>query len=148
MSEQLNILLADDDPDEAILFKEGLEYLQLPHEVIHVRCGDDLFTALQGRSDIDLVIVDVHMPGKNGLECLKEIKADPSLQHLPVIMMTISKNVLDIMDVYAHAAHHYVVKPYSHHNYIETLKKIFSVNWKSKPPISSKDDFIINLAFT
>lgn len=147
MTDPLNILLADDDGDEAILFREGLQLLNLPHHVLHVSCGDDLFALLEQRSDIDLLVIDIHMPGQNGIECLQSIKRHQQHKDMPVIMMTVSKNAKDIADVYAAGAHHYVIKPYSQHNYAETLRKIFSVDWKSKPPVPSRDEFVINLAF-
>lgn len=145
--DSLNVLLADDDNDEALLFEEGLRSLKLPHKVFHVHCGDDLFKSLNERTDIDLVIVDIHMPEMSGFECLEKIKTHPNTSNLPVVMMTVSKDQKDLLTAYANKAHLYVVKPYSQHNYLETLRKIFSIDWKSKPAVPPSDDFMINLAF-
>jgi CheY-like chemotaxis protein len=147
MNNQLKILLADDDYDDYNFFVSVIRSLNLPHHIIWAAKDTELFFALEKEPDLDLIIVDVNMPGKNGKECLKEIKSHLKYKDIPVIMLTSSKNEIDIKESYHFGAHYYAIKPYSHNNYVETMKKIFSLDWKVDQPIPQKDGFVINNAF-
>jgi DNA-binding NarL/FixJ family response regulator len=61
--------------------------------------------------------------------------------------MTNSKNGKDVDETYQSGAHYYVIKPYALNNYVETIKRIFNLDWKIEQPVPSKENFIINLAF-
>lgn len=147
MKRNLRILLADDDPDEAIMFRDCLKVLNLDPELRFVHCGNDLFKSLETEGNADLIIVDVQMPDMGGLECLKTIKSHPVYRKIPVVMMAVSRNPVDIEDAYRLGAHHYVVKPYSQSNYVSTLYRLFLVDWRAETPLPSRENFVINLAF-
>lgn len=147
MNEAINVLLVEDEVEEKDFFIRGLEKLKLPHKVSWAKNYDELFTILAKEPDLNLVIIDLGMPGKNGKQCLLEIKANEKYKTLPVIIMTVSKNVDDINEVYAAGAHYYAIKPYSQVNYFETLSQIFKIDWKVPQPVPEKSNFIINLAF-
>jgi DNA-binding response OmpR family regulator len=147
MSEAINVLLVEDEVEEKKFFIRGLEKLNLPHKVSWAKDYDELFSILAKEPDLHLVIIDLGMPGKNGKQCLIDIKAHEQYKALPVIIMTVSKNTDDINEVYAAGAHYYAIKPYSQVNYFETLIRIFNIEWKVPQPIPEKKDFIINLAF-
>ena len=143
----LKVLLAEDDASDKDFFLHGLKKLNLPHQITWARNYDELFDILEKEPEIHLVIVDLDMPGKNGKESLKAIKAHEKYKTLPVIIMTVSKNTADINEVFENGAHYYAVKPYSQTNYIETLRIIFDIDWKVPQPVPEKKHFIINLAF-
>jgi CheY-like chemotaxis protein len=147
MEKQLVVLLADDDKDDHDFFMGVLRALNYPHLVIWVKEDTELFAALEKEPKLDLVIVDLNMPGKSGKECLKEIKTHDRYKNIPVIVLTSSKSEVDIEEVYNSGAHYYAIKPYSHINYVETMKRIFNIDWKLQQPIPAKDDFVINHAF-
>jgi CheY-like chemotaxis protein len=147
MDKQLIVLLADDDKDDYDFFIGVLRALNYPHQVIWAKKDIELFAILEKGLQLDLIIVDLNMPGKNGKECLKEIKAHDKYKDIPVIVLTSSKSEVDIEDVYRSGAHYYAIKPYSHINYLETMKRIFNIDWKLQQPIPPKDNFVINHAF-
>lgn len=143
---QLHVLLAEDDADDKEFFMEALRRLGLPHEVSWAKNTIELFRLMEEK-EFDLVILDINMPGINGKDCLHAMKAQAGLRSVPVIVMTVSKNTKDIDEVYEAGAHYYVIKPYSQVNNLETVRKIFSIDWKTPQPIPAKKDFLINLAF-
>jgi CheY-like chemotaxis protein len=143
----LNVLLAEDETADKDFFIDGLKKLDLPHRVSWVKNHTALFELLEKENGFDLIIIDLDMPGKNGKECLKEIKANEKYKSIPVVVMTVSKNTSDINDVFDAGAHYYAVKPYSERNYIETLRQVFNIDWKTPQPVPDKKQFIINFAF-
>jgi CheY-like chemotaxis protein len=143
----LNVLLAEDETADKDFFIDGLKKLDLQHKVCWAKDHDALFELLETETCFDLIIVDLDMPGKNGKQCLKEIKTNEKYKSIPVIVMTVSKNTADINDVFDAGAHYYAVKPYSQRNYIETLRQLFTIDWKIPQPVPDKKQFIINLAF-
>jgi two-component system, response regulator len=147
MSHTLKVLLAEDDADDKDLFIQAVEQLNLKHQIIWAKNSSELFAALEREPDLDLGILDINLPGIDGKKCLIKIKAHEKYKKLPVIIMTVSKSIDDINDVYKSGAHYYVIKPYSERNYSETLKRIFGIDWKTEQPIPPKSHFIINLAF-
>jgi DNA-binding response OmpR family regulator len=147
MNSQLRILLADDDHDDYNFFVSVVRALNLPHYIIRAAKDTELFFALEKEPDLDLIIIDINMPGRNGKECLKEIKSHEKYRHIPVIILTSSKNESDVMESYHSGAHYYAIKPYSYHNYVATMEKIFNLDWKSRQPIPQRDSFVINNAF-
>ncbi|MBK5284952.1 MAG: response regulator [Bacteroidia bacterium] len=93
----LNILLADDDKDDCLLFKEALEELPLSMHLTIVHDGDQLMKLLTREVVAqyvtplpDVLFLDLNMPRKNGFECLCEIKQNENLKALPVIMFSTS----------------------------------------------------------
>ncbi len=86
----LNILLADDDLDDCLFFKEALEELPLSTNLTTVHNGDQLMErlALKKTRLPHVLFLDLNMPGKNGFACLKEIRLDDKLQKLPVFIFS------------------------------------------------------------
>lgn len=89
---KIKILLADDDKDDRFLFREALSELAISTELETVHDGEQLMTYLEAHSDQlpDVLFLDLNMPKKNGFECLTEIKNNPKLVNLPVIMFSTS----------------------------------------------------------
>lgn len=113
----MGILLVDDSEDDILLVEEALH--QAPHLVlVHVaRSGEDALAYLRGWDEArsakrpDLVLLDLNMPVKNGFEVLEEMKADPSLRSIPVIVLTVSDQEDDVIRAYAGGACSYIRKP-------------------------------------
>lgn len=84
-----HILLADDDLDDCLFFKEALEELELPAKLTTVHNGEQLMQWLQTCEQLpNILFLDLNMPRKNGFACLKEIKSSPSLKELPVTILS------------------------------------------------------------
>lgn len=147
MTPHLHVLLAEEEAEEKDFFIQGLKKLELSYQISWAKNYNELFSLLETEPNIDLAIIDLDMPGKNGKECLKEIKAHEKYKSIPVIITTVSKNMSDINEVFENGAHYYAIRPYSQTNYIETLRQIFTIDWKMPQATPEKKHFIINLAF-
>ena len=108
----LKILLADDDPDDRFFFNLAVKDLTIPIQLTTVEDGVMLMDYLARHSDKlhDILFLDLNMPRKSGLECLSEIKSNPKLKDLPVIIYSTSlhEDVADIL--YKNGAHYYIRK--------------------------------------
>ncbi|NML22452.1 response regulator [Pseudoflavitalea sp. G-6-1-2] len=107
-----HLLLADDDKDDCLFFKEALEQLPYSTELKEFHFGDQLMQWLTGTEGLpDALFLDLNMPRKNGFQCLSEIKNHEKLKALPVIILTTSyeKEIADRL--YAGGASFYIRKP-------------------------------------
>lgn len=144
--EPIKILLADDDKDDQHLFKEALEHTPVDTELTTENNGQDLMDNLHDPEipNPDIIFLDINMPGKNGKECLKEIKEDEELKDIPTVMYTTSTNEQDINETYHKGANLYVPKPYSFSSIIMILKNIFTLKWKQLFTKPDKKDFVLS----
>jgi chemotaxis family two-component system response regulator Rcp1 len=107
MDERLKtILLVEDNRGDIRLIQEALKNTSTPCEVVITRDGMEAMTYLRQDGDYgeairpDLILLDLNLPKKDGREVLAEIKADPELQHIPIIVLTTSRNEEDIFNSY------------------------------------------------
>ncbi len=109
----LNILLADDDMDDCLFFKEALEALPLTTKLTTVHDGEQLMTYLLKHTEQlpNVLFLDINMPRKNGFECLSEIKHHEKLKDLPVVMFSTSGSRENITVLFNTGADVYVRKP-------------------------------------
>src|SRR4028118_19225 len=90
-SPTFHILLADDDVDDIMIFKEVLNELNLPVRLTTIDNGEKLMQLLQEDEALpDVLFLDLNMPRKTGMECLKEIKSAEALRRLPVVIFSTS----------------------------------------------------------
>jgi CheY-like chemotaxis protein len=129
----VTILIADDDADDRLMAREALEECRLANAVYFVENGIELLQYLrrQGRwaepassPTPGLVLLDLNMPLMDGREALREIKADPALRRMPVVVMTTSKAEEDIYRTYDLGVSSYVAKPVSFEGLVEVMKAI------------------------
>ena len=116
----ITILMADDDPDDRQMTREAFEESRLANDLRFVEDGAELMDYLCRRNqytDPDssprpgLILLDLNMPKKDGRQALSEIKANPSLRNIRVVVMTTSKAEEDILRTYDLGASSYVTKP-------------------------------------
>ena len=138
------ILLADDDMDHAALFERILKKEYPDVSIFHITNGEQLLPFLH-LNRVDLLFLDLNMPCKDGYECLQEIRKDPALHDLPIIVYSSSAHLSDIQKSFIHRADFYLVKPFNVDHLKTALKMILSVNWKDNPPI--KQHYFINNRF-
>lgn len=126
----LYILIAEDDADDRFLLETAFDECGLKDNIVFVQNGvellDHLGNALQnnGKRYPAFIMLDLNMPKKDGREVLKEIKENPELKKIPVIVFTTTRNENDIKRCYELGANSYVVKPVS---YDELLKVVTHV---------------------
>ncbi len=126
------IVLADDDADDRLLMAEAFEENKIPCILKFVEDGVDLLDYLTKKgkygSDCDetpdLILLDINMPRKDGKEALKEIKENPLLKHIPVVMFSTSKSPEDVTITYKLGANSFIVKPSSFEGLLEVTKTI------------------------
>jgi len=109
----LRLLLAEDDLDDCLLFKEALEELPVSAHLNTVNDGEQLMKRLleQNKELPSILFLDLNMPRKNGHECLAEIQANGQLQHIPVVIISTSFNPEVVLELHTRGAFHYVRKP-------------------------------------
>lgn len=127
----ITILMADDDADDRLMFVEALEESRLKNDVRFVVDGVELMEYLrrQGRfagpgaaPRPGLILLDLNMPRKDGREALQDIKADPDLRRIPVVIMTTSKAEEDVIRSYDLGANSFVTKPVTFTELVEVMK--------------------------
>lgn len=112
-SNQLNILLADDDTDDCLFFKQALEKLPLYTHLNTVHDGEQLMKLLVFETNTlpDVLFLDLNMPRKSGFECLAEIKHNEKLKLLPVIVFSTSYDHDRVTSLYQNGAQYFMRKP-------------------------------------
>ncbi len=129
----VTILMADDDPDDCLLAQEALAESSLGSELHFVQDGEELMDYLKQRGKYaapgsaprpGLILLDLNMPKKDGREVLKEIKADPHLRQIPVLVLTTSKAEEDIHRSYYLGANSFITKPVNFTSLIELMKTL------------------------
>ena len=133
-SQPMEILLVDDNEDDVLLEQEALEDAKLVNLMYVVRDGYEALAYLRRQGEYQnarmpgLILLDINMPRKNGFEVLNEMKADPALMHIPVIMLTTSDNEADVVKSYAKGACSFITKPMDFDKFGEVVKR-FALYW-------------------
>ena len=138
----IRIVLADDDADDRELFSEAVSAISSDIILNIVEDGMQLMTMLNAGHTIvpTIIFIDLNMPGKNGKNCLKEIRDNEKLKHIPVIIYSTSSNPKDIDEIYKMGASFYICKPNTFVGIIEITRKVILLDWnKYKPEISARD---------
>ena len=127
----VRILLIEDNPDHVFITRRALrdaheQQVTLEHVEDGQAATDFLFRrgAYATATRPDLILLDLHLPNKSGLEVLQEIKQDPELRRIPVIVLTTSDAEQDILNSYDLHANSYISKPVSASDYIEKVRAI------------------------
>lgn len=129
-AKSITILLAEDDPDDRLLVKEAFEENHLLNVLETVEDGEQLMDYLHKKGDYinkgipSLILLDLNMPKKNGTEALKEIKADPQLRRIPIVVLTTSKAEEDIVRTYDLGVNSFIVKPVTFDSLVELVKHL------------------------
>lgn len=133
----LIILMADDDPDDRLLARMALERQGLHGVLRTVEDGEELMDYLRRRGRYadpaasprpGVVLLDLNMPRKDGREALQEIKADPDLRQIPVVVLTTSRSQAEVFRSYDLGANSYVTKPVSFDGLVEVMQSL-GVYW-------------------
>ena len=142
-----DILLVEDEPAHAELTKRAIRKAGNANRVEVVSDGEEAFDYLYNRGKYEdkdsyplpgLILLDIKLPGMDGIEVLKKIKEDPLLKRIPVIMLTTSEREEDIVRSYEHYANSYLTKPVGFKEFEEKIMQI-DFYWMilNKPPILS-----------
>ena len=129
-SKRIQILLIEDDPDDVLLATEGLGMMKIPNDLHLAMDGEEAmdFFHRRGRFEDapvpDIVLLDLNLPKKDGREVLAEIKADPDLCRIPVIVLTTSAAEHDVLHAYDKHVNAYIRKPVGFTALLEVFRTI------------------------
>jgi CheY-like chemotaxis protein len=128
---EVEILLVEDDPHDAELTMHTLRKYGLAERVVHVDDGVAALEWLRRHADrtsdeLRLVLLDLKLPKLDGLQVLQEIRSDKRLQHLPVVMMTSSRQERDVLRSYELGVNSYVVKPLEYDEFTRAVEALGS----------------------
>ena len=126
----ISILMADDDIEDQMLVREAFMEARLANDLAIVSDGEQLLDYLHKRGEYTectrphIILLDLNMPHKNGREALAEIKSDPLLKQIPIIVLTSSSTDEDIVASYDLGVSSYILKPVTFENLVDLVKEL------------------------
>lgn len=129
----VTLLMAEDDPDDRVMVEEAWQESLLSDDLHFVEDGEELMHYLKHQGKYaygvdaprpSLILMDLNMPKKDGREALKEIKSDPDLRHIPVVVLTTSRAEEDIVRSYEMGANSFITKPVTFDALVDVLKTL------------------------
>jgi CheY-like chemotaxis protein len=129
----LTILMADDDEDDRLLARDALREAPVPATLRFVEDGGELLEYLRRERRYappadaptpSLVLLDLNMPRMGGMEALREIRGDPALRRIPVVVMTTSAQREDVRKSYDLGANSYITKPVTFSGLVEVMRTL------------------------
>lgn len=126
----VEILLVEDSPSDTELTIEALQASDIPSSLSHVEDGVEAMEFLrrensyEGAPRPDLILLDLNLPRKDGRELLSELKSDPDLRTIPVVVLTTSKDDRDVYQAYQLQANCYIAKPVDFEQFVGVLRAI------------------------
>jgi len=129
----ITILYADDDEDDRLLVRDALEESRLANTIRFVEDGEKLMEYLRHENSYGdsekyptpgLILLDLNMPKKDGREALTEIKSDPDLRRIPVVVLTTSKLEEDILRTYDLGVNSFITKPVTFDSLVDIMKTL------------------------
>lgn len=138
------ILLADDDPDDCFFFREALQKIDFPTQLIIVHDVDELLYYLRKSSTIpDILFLDLNMPKKNGFCCLQEIRKNPNWQDLFIVMYSTYLDKSLIETLAESGANHFIQKPAKFGQLVKMIERTLEIADEEKADPAKTSTFII-----
>lgn len=144
-----NIFLAEDDADDRMFFEDALKEINIPSQLTLSSNGLELMINLEtltAHPPPDVIFLDLNMPFKSGIECLKEIRDTPKLKDIPVVIFSTTANPNAVEATYSLGANCYLRKPNSHQLLIKTIETVLKLDlWEQnqQPP---RDKFVLEIS--
>lgn len=142
----MTILLADDDEADRLIFKEAFDEMDIGTSVETVNDGEELMQLMENSDYEDLphiLFLDINMPRKNGLECLKEIRANKKYKEVSIAIYSTSSSEKDMHETFLNGANVYINKPQDFNKLKKVLEKaIIYANMYQSPPFN-KENFLL-----
>jgi len=146
-NDPIYILLADDDEDDRLFFKEAFESIRIKTIVRTVNDGNELMNYLASNKDKlpHILFLDLNMPLKSGMECLLEIKKMDHLRDIAIAIYSTSASEQDIEDTFVNGANVYIKKPHDFTTLKKLLEEVVTVNWHYQTSGLNRDSFLLSL---
>jgi CheY-like chemotaxis protein len=126
----IEVLLVEDDPGDVLLIREAFDFNKVHNNLNVVSDGEQALDYLRGAGDYtdrvrpDLVLLDLNLPRKDGREVLAEVKTDPDLRTIPIVVLTTSEAEEDVLKSYQLHANAYVTKPVDFERFVSIVRQI------------------------
>ncbi|MET0601649.1 MAG: response regulator [Baekduia sp.] len=126
----IEVLLVEDDPGDVLLIREAFDFNKVHNTLNVVSDGEQALDYLRGagayadRVRPDLVLLDLNLPRKDGREVLAEVKSDPDLRTIPIVVLTTSEAEEDVLKSYQLHANAYVTKPVDFERFVSIVRQI------------------------
>lgn len=146
-NEALHILLADDDEDDRLFFKDAIAEVKVKTVVTMLNDGLQLMQYLNS-PDVKLpnvVFLDLNMPIKGGMQCLKEIRSDNKLKDLSIAIYSTSASDEDIEETFVKGANIYIKKPNDFTELKRILAEVININWQYHTSGLNKENFLLSI---
>ncbi|MBC7605934.1 MAG: response regulator [Burkholderiales bacterium] len=143
----LRILLADDDEDDRTFFSEAIAELKMSNQLTLFNDGKDLMEYLanpQSRLP-HILFLDLNMPYKNGLDCLREIRSQNRFKDVSVAIYSTSSSEKDIEDTFIEGANIYIKKPNDFSELKKVIKEVVHMNWQFHSSGLNKETFFFSI---
>ena len=141
------VVLADDDEDDRLFFTEAFEELKIKTKVETYIDGVALMNALADADTFipNILFLDLNMPKKSGLECLKEIKKNSRFKDMAVAIYSTSASEEDIENTFVNGANIYIKKPSDFKTLKKVLSDVVTINWQYHTNGLNRDNFLLRL---
>lgn len=145
--EPIRILLADDDEDDRLFFKDAFDEIKINTSVTTVNDGVELMQYLSNDSFQlpHILFLDLNMPRKTGLECLQEIKNMAHIQEMAIAIYSTSSSDRDIEETFVQGANIYIKKPSDFNTLKKILEEVIAINWQYHTSGLNRDNYFFSL---
>lgn len=133
MEHEIEILLVEDNPNDAEMTLRALKKSHVANRIIHLKNGAEALDFFYGRGDFEgrdvnsvpkVVLLDLKMPKVDGIEVLRDLKANERTKMIPVVVLTSSKEDPDIKTCYELGVNSYIVKPVGFENFLKAVSEL------------------------
>ena len=144
---EMHILLADDDEDDRLFFRDAFDEIKINTRVETVNDGVELMDYLTrpGITLPHILFLDLNMPRKNGMDCLRELKRIDYLKDIAVVIYSTSASDEDIEETFVQGANVYLKKPNDFKTLRKTLEAVITTNWQYQTSGLNRNNFILSL---
>jgi CheY-like chemotaxis protein len=145
--ELIQILLADDDEDDRLFFKEAFQEIKINTNVKMVNDGVELMDHLtqDGIRLPHILFLDLNMPRKSGIDCLLEIKQLAHLKDIAIAIYSTSSSEKDIEETFVQGANVYIKKPSDFNTLKKILEQVITINWQYQTSGLNRDNYLLSL---
>jgi len=143
----MRILLADDDEDDRTFFSEAIAELKMTNQLTMFNDGKDLMEYMNDPDSTlpHILFLDLNMPYKNGLDCLKELRADQRFKNVSVAIYSTSSSEKDIENTFVEGANIYIKKPNDFSELKKVIKEVVHMNWQFHSSGLNKETFFFSI---